>query len=153
MMITTYKQYVLVIPEPNDELTINKHGHMTFDPEHEWDKVAVYYLNKIMDKTNAKIVLTSTMRKDKSIEFIKKLGKDNGLEIYDVIPHEKDDDSSGKSKDIIEWLNKHNDVNKFVILDDHKLDLEENFPKEFIQEESLKGFNRETYKKSLDILD
>lgn len=83
-------------------------------------------LKKIIDATGAKIVLSSTWRLDKSKDLIHANGIydyliDNlqryGLEIYDVTENlSRYNDRRGT--EINTWLDKHDDVTDWVVLDD-----------------------------------
>lgn len=90
----------------------------------EDDKVAL--LKKIVDATDAKIVLSSTWRlginnKGHRLEghadYLKdKLGK-YGLEIYDKT-EQLTRNGELRGKEINEWLSRHPEVNQWVVLDD-----------------------------------
>ena len=93
------------------------------------DKVKL--LKQIVDRTRAKIVLSSTWRLGvtrygQSLEhhheyMNEKLGK-YGLEIYDITP-ELSRHGNYRGKEINTWLEKHKDLNieSWVVLDDESL--------------------------------
>lgn len=89
-------------------------------------------LKRLVDSTNAKIVLTSTWRKywESDKKIISKTGAEidrafasQGLEILDKTP------SLGERKDEISaWLNQKNDIDAFCIIDDLPFGWEELSP-------------------------
>ena len=92
------------------------------------DKVAL--LKQIVDATDAKLVLSSTWRLgynkeghrlEKMGEYLKKKLAKQGLSIYDVTP---DFGRMGypRGEEILDWLVKHPDVDRYVILDDEEYD-------------------------------
>ncbi len=98
----------------------------------EIDEFRVKSLKEIVNKTNAKIVLSSSWRcfwslenetliplNDKAREFTNLLKKYN-LDIYSITPYDK---NRIRQKEINQWLNNHNDIESFVILDDESYDL------------------------------
>ncbi|MBO5287071.1 MAG: hypothetical protein J6B34_02995 [Clostridia bacterium] len=87
------------------------------------DKTRLPLLKEIVDKTGAKIVLSTTWRTnwDKDESKLTEKGKElrstlleYGLEIYDKTP---DIDLNERPKEIMAWLEK-NEVDGFVIIDD-----------------------------------
>lgn len=87
--------------------------------ENEICKIYVQQLKRIIDKTNAKIVLCSTWRVGKKnnhplyLYLVEKLAEFN-MEIYDIT--EKID--CDRPFEIKKYLNKHNDIENFVIVED-----------------------------------
>lgn len=89
-------------------------------------------LKRLVDSTNAKIVLTSTWRKfwESDKKIISKTGAEidrvfasQGLEIFDKTPF------FGERKDEISaWLNKNNNIDAFCIIDDISFGWEELSP-------------------------
>lgn len=74
-------------------------------------------LKKIINRTEAKIVLSATCRgsvKQKKNHYLRTILKQYGLEIYDYTPHT----GMERGIDIQEWLNHHREVTNIVILDD-----------------------------------
>lgn len=87
-------------------------------------------LKQIVDATESKIVLSSTWRlgynKDghhlKAFgDYLKKKFKKHQLEVYDVTP---DFDKHGwlRGEEILDWLVRHPDVDRYLILDDEEYD-------------------------------
>ena len=98
----------------------------TGQKELEIDCFRLEYLKKIIEETNAKIVLSSTWRRffikeDNKIIPRNEKGKqfyyllnDYNIEIYDILSYESDLNREGL---ITNWLSK-NEVDSFVIIDD-----------------------------------
>ena len=106
----------------------------------EIDDFRLQYLKEIVDKSNSKIVLTSTWRMNfkkennkiipltnKAKELQNKF-KEYGIDIYDITILDK---NRNREKEIKEWLN-NNNVENFVILDDDNKDLQSFIDKELI---------------------
>jgi len=107
----------------------------------EVDEFRFEYLKRIIDETDAKIVLSSTWRLyfDKqndvvvsTVERGKELNRifnKYGMEIYDYTTK---DNYLRRDDQIIKWLNEHDDVESFIILDDEESHLIKFVGKEFI---------------------
>ena len=93
----------------------------------EIDEFRVEYLRRIIDETGAKVVLSSTWKKDfenidgkvvpiheKGIELLNVLKKYD-IELYDIL---KKWYSLPREDLITIWLNEHTDVESFIIFDD-----------------------------------
>lgn len=107
----------------------------------EVDEFRIYYLKKIVDETDAKIVLSSTWRsgftkKDNKVipiyykaeQLVNMFNKYN-LEIYDITPYDK---NRYRENEILEYLEKREDVESFIVIDDECYDL-----KKFINNELI----------------
>lgn len=100
------------------------------------DKTRLVLVKQLVDKTNAKIVLSSSWREHwkKNIDECDDIGKelisdfaDAGLEIYDKTPKIG---NLERSQEIRTWLDLNPDVSNFVIFDDNGYgwgDLSDNF--------------------------
>ncbi len=94
--------------------------------EIEIDPFRLEYLKRIIDKTNSKIVLSSTWRRfftkeNNKIIPINEKGKllfdmlnNYNIEIYDILSFDNDINREGL---IMDWLSK-NEVDSFIIIDD-----------------------------------
>lgn len=125
------------------------HPYSEFNPE------SCKILNRIIDETNAKIVLSSTWRLD-GIPYMNNIFKHVGIfhKLYDVTPSlaYKYDTTLCRGKEIDEWLSKHPEVTKYVILDDDT-DMEEHQLPFFIKTDPYKdGLNNEVANKVIEIL-
>jgi len=84
------------------------------------DFYRVKFLKEIIDKTDAKIIISSTWRKyDNDMKELKHVFSLFDLDIYDVTCI---DISGKKGIEINDWLNK-NEVDSFVIIDDETSDM------------------------------
>lgn len=122
-----------------------------FDPE------CLNLLKEIVLKTNAKIVLTSSWREhwdkdeklcDETGVFINEAFNSLGLKIFDKTPSL----NLRREQEIKEWLNKNNNVDNFVVLDDMLLGAD--FLKGHFVKTSfyINGLNEENVKEAITIL-
>ena len=85
---------------------------MPFDPK------CLKRLGKLVHATGAKIVLTSSWRKDLKCEVVLKARlKEYGVKIYDMLPLESH--SSERGATIKQWLNEHVEIEKDVMYADN----------------------------------
>ena len=128
--------------------------------EHEVSEMHVNNLKKIVDATGAQIVLSSSWRfdhpkatgrdfiADPLMKVLDRKLKAAGLDIIDVTP-----DLRGKIRgaEIQDWLDRHSEVERFVILDDDTDMLEEQ--KSFFVNTTFKnGLTEDLVKKAIEIL-
>ena len=75
----------------------------------EFDPLTIEQLNLLTDKTNAKIVISSTWRMGRTIDELKKLFEEVGIkgEIIGVTPHLTFNDGYGveRGNEIKRWIN------------------------------------------------
>ena len=77
-------------------------------------------LAKLVRKTKANIVLTSTWRLDKEhIAVLKARLAEYGLRIYDMT----DNINMIRGAEITEWLKQHRDIENYVVIDDEEYNL------------------------------
>lgn len=135
----------------NDEQTfidVYKHWEKTGYRRIEINLDMVNRLKRIVDSTNAKIVLSSSWRFGweliKDGECIPKTEHDKklnsilskyGLEVYSKTGRS---DDGKRYKEIEEWLNGHDDVESFVIIDDETYDLMNYYNKGFVVKTSFR---------------
>jgi hypothetical protein len=139
---------VVVRPEEGDVVEYSKDGHMKYSPKHEWDPRCVELINRLIEVTSAKLVITSTLKEKKSLHFIKKYAKHNGVHVYDVTPNIAHNE---KGEEIKAWIKKHGVLN-FAIIDDNVLDIPSYYPDNFIQTNSISGITDKEYKLAHKIL-
>lgn len=90
------------------------------------DKDAVELLNKMVAETGAKVVISSTWRKGKNIEWLQNVLKSRGFrhEVLDKTPVlwlSKNCESNitvPRGVEIMAWLKDHPEVKRYVIFDD-----------------------------------
>ena len=121
-------------------------------------------LRRIVEATDAKIILTSSWKygwnqncfccDDDVIYLLDKLEK-CGLSIYDRTYDEKLEDFfyTDRGVGIRHFLESHNDMEGYVIIDDHLfMDFDEEQKNHFVHTESNKGLTEDDVKKAIEIL-
>jgi hypothetical protein len=111
-----------------------------------FDNVAISLIRKICKETNTKIVLSSTWRKTVGWKALRDALK---LDIIDATPFTFSERMRGV--EINEWLEKHPEVTKYVIVDDDT-DMLEAQKKNFVRVDSLEGLSYKNYKQILSII-
>ena len=92
------------------------------------DERAIVQLKKIVEATNAEIVLSSSWRWYKETrDKIHHQLRQKGIDFVDTTPREIDITMS-RGAEIKAWLDNHPEVKKFVILDDDELQIKEYLP-------------------------
>jgi len=103
-------------------------------------------LKAIIDATDAKIVLSSTWRLFPSARNdVKNALRNVGLEFIDKTKELRD-----RASEIKEWLSRHPEVEKFVILDDEEISGK--FPDNLVQTTFYRGLLPEHVEKAIKIL-
>ena len=93
-------------------------------------------LKAILDATGAKVVLSSTWRLfPDSRNIVKNCLRNIGSDIYDKTKEL----SKGRGAEIKEWLDRHPEVDKFVILDDDISDIKPYFPANIVKTTFYRG--------------
>lgn len=117
-------------------------------PLTEFDPLVVERINDILDKTDSKLVISSSWRFDENLQNIfTKVGFKH--KIFDITPY-----GMGKCRgaEIKQWLDTHENVEKYVIIDDDNDMLKEQ-KKYFIRTTDFNGFTEELKIKTLKILE
>ena len=83
-------------------------------PEEQIDPNCMRQLKRIVEETNVKIVLSSSLRMTSFYETLMKVFHDYNLEIYDKTPYIE----GKRGEEIRTWLKDHPEVESFAILDD-----------------------------------
>lgn len=111
----------------------------------------IYHLNKIIEETGSKCVISSSWRKSTEIDEMQRLLELKGFkgEIIDstIISEERN-----RGKKIKHWLD-NNQCDKYLILDDDTFDIYNLVPENknnFIKVNSLYGINEEIVKESIE---
>ena len=118
----------------------------------------IAYIKEIVDATSAKIVLSSTWRKDWAFNLLD--GKDwnylreefakQDLHFFDYTPIRRD---SHRGKEIKEWLeNTGYDVSSYVIIDDEMFDIKDLHEGHMVQTYFNDGINPSAVKIAVEIL-
>jgi len=115
----------------NTSLTF-KRKKLTGYPLIEIDDFRMSYLKELVVLTDAKIVLSATLRMhftkvngflqplDEKAVLLLNVFNSFGLEVYDITDC---DPKRWRENEILKWLNMHDDVESFVIFDDEAYDL------------------------------
>ena len=105
--------------------------------ENDIDVSKIVLLKKSLDETGAKIVLTSSWRYTRKAQELKQLLLSYGI-IVDCTPFIDNE----RGIEIKKWLQEHNDVQDFVILDDEIFDsYDEKLMKKLIKISDTNGIN------------
>lgn len=103
----------------------------------------------IVRRTNAKIVVSSSWRNCSLLDTLKKRLNDFSMSVFDVTGYNK---NGIRGLEIKEWLDNHNCIESFVILDDEVFDIKEHFPNNFVQTSMKVGLQKEDVEKCIAIL-
>lgn len=96
--------------ERHNQPSCDESGRPVFDP------LCVAYLNRIVESTDADIVVSSDWKYFDSLTDLREMWNQRNLpgQILDVTPNIRDT----RGKEIAEWLQCHSDVTNYVIVDD-----------------------------------
>ena len=150
--------------------------HDKFDGQHTFDENCLYWLNKIIDETDAKIVISSSWRNDglgalrklwrrrytlsggnfykhndKIADVTFSLTTSKYLEQKTLMKQLSEDDRWIRGNQIDIYLKTHPEVEKYVIFDDDPDMLDYQLPY-FIRTSDYDGIKEEHYKKAIEIL-
>ena len=148
------------------------HENYKNEKQENLDEEKITLLKNIVEETDSKIVLISNWRvyncegEDKyPYSLLEKLLNKQGLSIYDDAPlfklklkgKEKDgikfDPYTTRGGEINTYLNKHQEIDNFVIIDDDNLEYDYfNFENNFIQTDKKNGLTKEDVEKAINIL-
>lgn len=112
-------------------------------------------LQKLVDETGAKIVLSSTWRKDeKGLNKLRSVLKYRGLAIHDVtldLAEQPNGERAYRGNEIQEWLDRHPEVVNYVILDDDS-DMRDSQLRNFVQTDGMIGLTETLVYRAIQIL-
>ena len=115
--------------------------------DRRFDRKIVSYINEVVGYTRAKIVITSTWRVRHSLEELKQIFRDNGINAEIV---GKTDIGLNRGEEIEQYISE-NEIENYVVIDDQVNDILKHIPKErVIKVDPIKGF--EDVEKAIDIL-
>jgi len=103
----------------------------------------------IVRRTNAKIVVSSSWRNCSLLDTLKKRLNDFSMSVFGITGYNK---NGIRGLEIKEWLDNHNDIESFVILDDEVFDIKEHFSNNFVQTSMKVGLQKEDVEKCIAIL-
>jgi hypothetical protein len=135
--------------EYQDEGFLNMDKYDVAAVYYDWDKGAVERLRNLVKAGDAEIIISSDWRLYNPFPKINYFFK-----IYQLDPFVTGDtpiSKKSRSDDIAQYLEHHDDVQNFVILDDnYRSEFEEKYPDHFVYCPNI--FNDGCYNKALDIL-
>jgi HAD domain in Swiss Army Knife RNA repair proteins len=108
----------------NRKQKLGQPGHVTLKEQEEWLPRACENFNKIIEATNALVVISSTWRQFHSITELQALFIKNNVRglIYGITPIEHNSalivPGATRGSEIGLWLQNHQEVDRYVILDD-----------------------------------
>ena len=116
----------------------------------------VVRLAKIVKETGAKIVMSSCWRSgfldgknDHYETHITQRFFKHGIEVYDITPYVK----MIRGLEIKEWLSKHNQIERYVIIDDETFNIKDHFPSDVIVKTSFQeGLQDKHVERAIKIL-
>ena len=117
---------------------------------YDWDKEAVERLRQLCLKTSAEIVISSDWRTYSPLSRLKDYFRLHDLDQYisGEIPQIR---GKFRCDEVTDYLEKHPEIERFVILDDaHIRDFEKNYPEQFVYCRPI--FDADCYTKALNIL-
>lgn len=120
----------------------------------QFDPMAVRFLKYVCEKTDAKIVISSTWRQS-GLEIMKKMWVDRKLpsEVIDITPdHSRRTGTTlQRGKEIAEWLSNHPEVESYVIFNDDT-DMEQEQMINFVNTDQQYGITYNDAEKAIEIL-
>lgn len=129
---------------------INNNGFNGLLEYSEIEDKPLKLLQEIIEKTSAKIVVSSSWKNNKRLyEKLERRMKDCGMEIYDITPSIGIENRKGY--EIKRWLD-NNEVENFVILDDESDMCEYTDSGQFIHTAHKHGLTEELKDKAIEVL-
>jgi hypothetical protein len=116
---------------------------------YDWAIDSVELIRKLLDNSQAKIVISSSWRNGKTLNDLKLLFSIHKLNDY-VIGATPIFSGSNRGEEIASYLTENLDVEKFVIVDDIAYTLDDRFPDNFVYCEYK--FTQENYRTAISIL-
>lgn len=110
-------------------------------------------LKRIIENSNAKIVLSSTWRlTPEDFNLVEEALATRDLKIFDAtieIKHPKPECLVNRSEEILEWLTRHSEVEKFAVLDD-EMDAGFGIGRNFFKTEAYEGLTDKITQKVIE---
>ncbi len=112
---------------------------------------AIKSLNKIIDKTNASILLTTTHKSIYPIAFWRQIFAKRGI---NAKISKLRSTKINRKDEVLNWIKSHSDINNFIIIDDDKSlhDLPLNLKSRVIFTSSLVGLNEDLADQAIRVL-
>jgi hypothetical protein len=122
----------------------------------EFNHICVENLNKLVELTNARIILTSTRRINKTVEEFEAIMHRRGFagKVADKINHNTELSSTTRTEEIREWINRNGVPDKYVIIDDDSriADVGEPYIHHWVRTSYHRGLDESALEQALRIL-
>jgi hypothetical protein len=142
--VLNHEKHYMWLTETNEATPLQRvYPYCEFNPS------SIKELNRVIDTTGAKLVVSSSWRLD-GIVKLNNIFKHVGIyhKIFDITPCL----NINRGKEIDEWLNNHTGVTKYVIIDDDT-DMEEHQMNHFVKTNAYDdGLNKLCADKAIEIL-
>ena len=134
-----------VLIEFKNEESVN---HEDFNYDKDWHKEGVDNVNKLVNETGAKVVITSSYRKTKSLKELQDKFDEVGLKfkIHGITSNDK----LTRGTEVEDYVKEHN-IKHFVVIDDQNHDFHNVCPECFVKVTVNKGFSKENLNKAIKI--
>ncbi|QHT65660.1 hypothetical protein GXP67_02755 [Rhodocytophaga rosea] len=122
----------------------------------EFNAKCIENLNRLIEQTKAKVILTSSRRINKTVDEFGAILKRRGFhgQIVGKINEKTELDSSSRSEEIVGWLERNGVPDKYVILDDDTrlAQLGESYLPHWVRTIYHRGLDEEALQRALQIL-
>ena len=123
------------------------------------EDIKIRYLKEIVDRTDAKIVLTSTWKVDWFKDDKDNNGKygrylDSKFKEFDLLIYDKTDyHIQDRGSEIYKYLNIHNDIDKWIVIDDYIFkDYDEDIRRHLVKTTFEEGLQRKHISEAIQLL-
>ncbi len=121
----------------------------------EFNQNCIKNLNKLIEQTNAKVILTSIRRINKTIDEFAAIMQRRGFtgEIIGKVNDNTEISSISRSEEIKEWFDKHGLPEIYVIIDDdvRLAAIGEPYIQHWVRTSYYRGFDEEAFEQALKI--
>lgn len=122
----------------------------------EFNAKCIDNLNKLIEQTQAKVILTSSRRINKTVVEFQAILQRRGFsgKLAGKINEKTKLDSGARSEEIVEWLEKNGEPDKYVILDDDArlAQLRQPYKQHWVRTTYHRGLDEEALERALQIL-
>ncbi len=114
-----------------------------------WDSFHMQRIRLLCNEFNARIVVSSSWRNERSVKQLKNLLDLWGLGSYYIGKTADKNFTHCRTNCVRGWIAKNPKIRKFLILDDqYEQNMKRDFPNHYVKCDPLKGFDEETYLKA-----
>lgn len=129
---------------------------MAEDGYSQFNQQCVEKLNKLIEQTNAKVILTSSRRINKTTEEFAAIMQRRGISggLLGKINENTQLSSVSRGDEIRQWMEKYGEPTKYVIIDDDSriAQIGEPYVKHWVRTTYHRGFDEEALERALTIL-